>query len=211
MNEKVADGSEHRRSIVIIRRVTRGCEAAYEILLKGLLEEAKGFPGFEGGQVLRPQGADGLEYQVTLHFENRQAEERWMSFEGRHRWIDAMKALEDTSATTMLTGLEAWFTLPAENHRKVAPKHKATFVVWTAVFPTVLAVSALLSQLPFQMPLFLSVFVITAISVPVAVYILLPRLCRLLDPWVYRESKATGDHANQDSSATDQEETQVSS
>ncbi len=30
-------------------------------------------------------------------------------------------------------------------------------------------------------------FVITAISVPMAVYVLVPGLCRLFDPWVFRE------------------------
>ncbi len=84
--------------------------------------------------------------------------------------------------------VETSFTLPAEGHTKTAPKYKVTFVVWTAIFPTVLVLSTLLSLLPFEMPRVLSVFVITAIAVPAAVYILLPRLCRLFDPWVYRES-----------------------
>ena len=69
MNEKAAHDSEHHRSIVITRRVRRGYEAAYEALLNGLLKETKSFPGFEGGQVVRPNSPDRLEYQITLHFE----------------------------------------------------------------------------------------------------------------------------------------------
>ncbi len=169
MNEKTAHDSKNRRSIVIIVHTKRGYETAYEALLKGLLEETKRFPGLEGGQVLGPQGPDRLEYQITLHFENWQAKERWDGSEERRRWVDGMKELEGTS-------------------------YKVTFVVWTAIFPTVLVLSTLVSRLPFDMPLPLSVFVITAITVPTAIYILLPRLCRLFESWVYRECKVARDY-----------------
>ncbi len=85
-----------RRSVVITRRVRSGCEAAYEALLHGLLEDTKRFSGFQGGQVLRPKSPHLLEYQVTLHFENREAKERWARSEERRRWVDGMKALADT-------------------------------------------------------------------------------------------------------------------
>lgn len=90
----------------------------------------------------------------------------------------------------MLRDWQLWHMLPAEGHTRTAPRYKVTFVVWTAIFPTVFILSTLLSLLPFEVPLLLSVFVITAITVPSGVYILLPRLYRLFDPWVYRESKA---------------------
>ena len=106
----------------------------------------------------------------------------------------------------MLTELETRVTRPAEGHTKAPPRYKVAFIVWTAIFPTVLVLSTLLSWLPFEMPLVLSVFVITSITVPTAVYILIPRLCRLFDPWVYRESKATVNRDRPDSSSTNQSE-----
>lgn len=189
MNEKAAHDSNDCRSIVIKRHVRRGYEAAYEALLLGLLEETKSFPGFEAGQVLRPKGPDGLEYQITLHFENRQAQERWVGSKGRRRWVEEIDALEGTSGITMLAGLEAWLSLSAESRTNKAPRYKTAFVIWTAVFPTVFVVSTLLSWLPFAMPLLLSVFVITAITVPTSIYILIPRLYRLFNRWMYHKSK----------------------
>ena len=103
----------------------------------------------------------------------------------------------------MLTELE---TRSQEGHSKAPPRYKVTFVVWTAIFPTVLFLSTLLSLLPFEIPLVLSVFVITAITVPTAVYVLIPRLCRLFDPWVYGESKDTINRDTPDPSSTDQSE-----
>ena len=67
------------------------------------------------------------------------------------------------------------------------------FLVWVAVFPTVLVFSALLSRLPFEVPGVLSVFVVTALAIPVVVYILLPRLTRLVESWLYRESRVSRD------------------
>ena len=89
--------------------------------------------------------------------------------------------------TTPVELADSSSTLAADGHTRTAPKHKVTFVIWTAIFPTVLVLSTALSWLPFEMGRVLSVFVVTAISVPTAVYILVPWLCRLFDPWVFRE------------------------
>ncbi len=65
MNQKIAHDSKHhdtdRTSVVITRHVRSGCEAAYEALLHGLLEDTKGFSGFQGGQVVRPTRAQRLD------------------------------------------------------------------------------------------------------------------------------------------------------
>jgi len=100
--------------------------------------------------------------------------------------------------------LERLFALPIEDHAAAPPRYKVAFVVWVAVFPSVLVVSILLALLPFEMPLVLAVFVNTAISVPPVVYILLPWLCRLFDPWVYKESGTAGDRNQQDPPSPEQ-------
>jgi len=74
-----------------------------------------------------------------------------------------------------------------KRHTKTAPRHKTAFLIWVAVFPTVLVFSTLLSRLPFEMPRVLSVFIVTALAIPIVVYILLPRLTRLVGSWLYRD------------------------
>ena len=85
--------------------------------------------------------------------------------------------------------LERFFGMPLEQHAAPPPNHKVAFVVWVAVFPTVLSTSILTAWIPFEMPIWLSVFIITAASVPPVVYILLLRLCRVLEPWIYKTSE----------------------
>ena len=93
--------------------------------------------------------------------------------------------------------LERLVALPIEDHANPAPRYKVALIVWLAVFPSVLVVSILLALFPFEMPLALAVFVNTALSVPPVVYILLPWLCHLFEPWVYRESGAAKDRNQQ--------------
>ena len=94
--------------------------------------------------------------------------------------------------------LERLFALPAGTYSAPPPRYKVAFVVWLAVFPAGLAISILLALLPFEMPLVLSVFVNTAVSVPLVVHILLPWLCRLFEPWVYKESGKVNAYEQQD-------------
>ena len=133
---------------------------------------------------MRPKRPHRLDYEVTLHFENRQAKERWARSEERHRWVNGMKALAETPVISTLTGLEAWLTLPAEGRTQTTPRYKTALLVWVAVFPTVLVFSTLLSRLPVEMPGVLSIFVVTALAIPVVVYLLLPRLTRLAASWL---------------------------
>ncbi len=199
MDEQEALDSQNqdlnRTSLVL--RVRPGCETAYETLQAGLLEETRRFPGFKGEKVMRPTDPDRPEYTVTLHFENGEAKERWSRSEERRQWVEGMEALADTPVITILSGLETWFTLPGDGHTKTAPRYKTAFVVWIAIFPTVLVLSILVSRLPFEMSQVASVLVITAVTVPTAVYILLPRLTRLFERWLYQESWGTAQRPNQ--------------
>ena len=165
-------------SVVVTRRVKPGCEDAYEALLNGLLEDSRKLQGFLGAQVLRPDVSIQGEYHIALRFDSEKARKDWEGSTERKRWVEGMKALAEEPTVRVLTGLEAWFTLPADGPTKVAPKYKTAVVVWIAIFPTVLLLSTLLSRLPIALPPVLSVLAVTIISVPLAVYVLLPRLTR---------------------------------
>jgi len=70
---------------------------------------------------------------------------------------------------------------------KTAPRYKTAFIVWLAVFPTVNVFLVLLSLLPFELPRILTVLFTTGFTVPLSVYILIPRLNRLFESWLDRE------------------------
>jgi antibiotic biosynthesis monooxygenase (ABM) superfamily enzyme len=64
------------------------------------------------------------------------------------------------------------------------PRYKVAVVVWLAIYPSVLVTLVLVRPYTHELALPLQVLVLTAIVVPVAVWILIPRLNRLLAGWL---------------------------
>lgn len=57
-------------------------------------------------------------------------------------------------------------------------------LTWLAIYPQVLLLSWLLRQLPLSLPPPVFIFITTGIAVPMLGYVLMPRLTRLLEPWL---------------------------
>jgi len=67
---------------------------------------------------------------------------------------------------------------PRSESAIATPKHKKAFLIWLAVFPTVIVYSTLLSRLPFELPHVVATFLVTALAIPTVVYVLLPLLTK---------------------------------
>ena len=59
-------------------------------------------------------------------------------------------------------------------------------VIWLAIYPTITVLLALIGPHTADWPLPLRTLVLTAIAVPLMVFVLLPRLQRVLAPWLAR-------------------------
>lgn len=57
-------------------------------------------------------------------------------------------------------------------------------LTWLAIYPQVVLLSWLLRQLPLSLPPPIFILITTGIAVPMLGYVLMPRLTRLLDPWL---------------------------
>ncbi len=176
--------AKSRVSVVVRRRVEKGCESAYEELLKGLLTDAEKFAGYWGSEVIRPSSTQD-EYDIRVHFDSNDALRAWVDSKERLRWLDAMKMLADEPQISVLSGLETWFTVPAQKHTGPPPRHKMVMLTWMAIYPSVLVYSLLLDQLPYALHPVVSLFLVTVMVVPTVVYILLPRLTRLFESWLF--------------------------
>jgi uncharacterized protein len=66
------------------------------------------------------------------------------------------------------------------------PRHRMAVVVWLAIYPTITLLLALTGPLTDDWPLPLRTLLLTAIAVPLMVFVLLPRLQRGLGPWLAR-------------------------
>jgi len=173
-----------RVSVVVRRRIKEGCESAYEGLLKGLLTDAEKFDGYSGSDVIRPSSTQD-EYDIRVHFDSNEALRAWVSSKERLRWLDAMNMLADEPQISVLSGLETWFTVPGQKHTGPPPRHKMVMLTWLAIYPSALVFSLLVEQFPYALHPVVALFFVTVMVVPTVAYVLLPRLTRLFESWLF--------------------------
>ena len=66
------------------------------------------------------------------------------------------------------------------------PRHRMAVIVWLAIYPTITLLLALGGSAIAEWPLPVRTLALTLIAVPLMVFVLLPRLQKLLSPWLAR-------------------------
>ena len=64
------------------------------------------------------------------------------------------------------------------------PRYKQAIVVWLAIYPTITVILLLLGPTLERLPIPLRTLALTALLVPLMVYVLVPALNRLLHRWL---------------------------
>jgi antibiotic biosynthesis monooxygenase (ABM) superfamily enzyme len=89
----------------------------------------------------------------------------------------------------VLTGLEAWFTLPSKEGASPPPRYKMAVITWLAVFPLATLVFLALQPLLGGAPAVLRTLVFTIVMVTTMTYVVMPRMTRLFSFWLYPRNK----------------------
>jgi hypothetical protein len=92
--------------------------------------------------------------------------------------------------TSFVTGLETWFTLPAQAGAAPPPPYKMALVTWITIFPLITAIVAITGPLLKDLPLAVRLGITTALAVPLMTWVVMPRVTRLLHRWLYPEHGA---------------------
>jgi len=87
-----------------------------------------------------------------------------------------------------LTGLETWFELPERPRRPAPPRWKMAITTWVGVFPLLALLQWLISPRLANLPLIGRVMLLTLIVVGLMTYVVMPRLARILQRWLYPAS-----------------------
>ena len=64
------------------------------------------------------------------------------------------------------------------------PRYKVAAITWLAIYPALTGTLALLSPVLAPLPLFLRTLVVTAVLVPIMVYVLVPGMQRIFARWL---------------------------
>lgn len=172
---------------VITHRIRPGREAGYEDWLEGIAADARGFNGYLGAHILRPELGVSSDHVIIVQFETCQHLEAWMQSETRRRWIERVEPLiREPEAVRVLTGLEPWFQLPGKTRQTSPKRYKQALLVWLGVAGLSLFLAPLLGWLLGSWPQPLRLVINTGITVVILTYWLMPWLTQRLKGWLFK-------------------------
>jgi hypothetical protein len=172
---------------IIDRVPCPGMEAQLEHALKDLIAAALRFPGHLGVVVTRPSLPVQPGFRMVYRFDTCEHLGAWEESAEHRRLVGvANRYTRGEPHREVLTGLETWFTLPAQASAQLPVRARMTVVTWLGIFPLVFIYQQLLvGILPSDTPVVLTIAAITALVVPSMSYLVGPRLTRLFGKWLY--------------------------
>lgn len=171
----------------VVDRIPReSMDAQLEQAMKNLIAAALKFPGHLGVTVTRPSLPAQPGFRMVYRFDSCDHLRAWEESAEHARLVAAAnRYTQGEPRYDILTGLETWFTLPAQPAAH-PPRARMTFVSWLGIFPLVYLYLELLDRLlPPGTPVVLRVLAVTALVVPTMSYVVAPRLTRLFKDWLY--------------------------
>lgn len=176
-------------SVVITHRVHPDRHVSYEQWLQEISPLCEAWPGYLDRHIVRPIPGLNDTYAVIIRFDSEAALRRWMASPTRSGLIEqALPLLADGDSFQIRSGLDFLFMPPSGP--KAPVRWKQALLTWSAIFPLVLLVSALLQAvfgaLGVQPGTVLATLVATAIVVCLMVYVVMPRYTRLAQRWLLR-------------------------
>jgi antibiotic biosynthesis monooxygenase (ABM) superfamily enzyme len=174
---------------VVRRTIREGKEEAFENWLKGIMSDALAFDGHLGTGIIRPSKKSRPEYIIVFRFDTWEHLMAWETSDVRRGWVQRVQPLiTGETKVQRHTGLEYWFTVP-DHPEKVPPARiKMVFVTWLALFPLVILVPPMLTEVVGFLPSWGQIMIIAAVMVLLMTYVVMPQMTRLFSRWLYRDA-----------------------
>lgn len=180
---------EQTATVVISHHVKEGFKSNYEAWLKEIMPISKSYPGHLGVGIVHPVAGATVTYTVIIRFDTRKNLLTWMKSDDRKKLIEKVQPyLIDDDKFFVSSGLDFWFT-PEGAKAKLPIKWKQFLITWSAIFPLVLTMSALIDWLTTSLQIDLThelkVLSITLLVVLMMVYVVMPRYTKLVHKWLF--------------------------
>lgn len=180
---------EQTATVVITHQVKEDSKNNYEAWLNEIIPVSKNYPGHLGVSIVHPVSGAMATYTVIIRFDTRKNLLTWMESDDRKKLIEKVKpCLVEDDKFFVRSGLDFWFT-PEGAKAKLPTKWKQFLVTWSAIFPLVLAMSALIDWLTTSISITLNhpvkVLSLTFLVVLMMVYVVMPRYTKLVHKWLF--------------------------
>ena len=181
-------------TVLITRRVKAGHEAAFEQASADMTAAASAFPGYLGGQLVRPDAEGGADdpalYHVVFAFNTADHLQGWQQSPTRSLALAAIAPHIEGQTVRQVSGLGHWFAAPVGPKQTPPPRWKVAVVTWLGICPTVFVLFLLLGELLAPWPLLPRVMLLTSLVVIVMTWGVAPQLTQWLKPWLYPATRA---------------------
>ncbi|MEU8240319.1 antibiotic biosynthesis monooxygenase [Actinoplanes missouriensis] len=179
-------------TVAITRRVDPARAAEMAAWVRAGASLAETFPGFLGTGWVRPE-VGSSEWHMLYRFADAEALHDWEESEQRRWWLSSAEGFVEHTRVERRTGIEGWFDPPRElaidepGPAPVAPpRWKQAVTIWLGFFPVSLLSAYLLAPHLGALNTVLKTLVSTLVLTPIMTYLVLPRVTRLLQPWLKR-------------------------
>ena len=177
--------STHPTLRVVHVKAKEGCSQAYEALILGMFESMKRFPGFLGAELLPPTELNDT-YQVVSRFSSKEDLARWDISSERKLWHERLKPVSDGDPEyRLMTGLEAWFSLPEAPTTQKPVRLKMAFITWLGIWPTVSFLLYFVAPQIDSLPFLAKTGFITCAVVLIMTYLVMPQLAKKFNHWLH--------------------------
>ena len=171
--------------IAVTRPVKPGCEEEFEKAVLDFFAQTLSQKGSLGAQLLKPlPGSKDQTYGILRSFASKEACDHFYKSEEYLQWQSAVQPLVDkTYSRQKLQGLEAFFNTHLADAKPA--EWKMALLTWIGVWPTVYAVTNLVSQkLLTSWPMWWGMGADTLIVVILLTWVVMPILTKLFQGWL---------------------------
>lgn len=177
-------------TVDVLQRVKPGCEADFKQVLTDLIVAARSFEGHLGVNVFR-SGSSSSEYRIVFKFDRLSHLKQWEASPLRQKLLKRASQLTvDAGQTSILTGLETWFTLPTQPGLPPPPRYKMVILSGIAIFILLNLATTFVVPLLLPLPALLRTLIVVLLMVSIMTYVVMPRLTRLFAGWLYPKSQS---------------------
>lgn len=175
-------------TVVVSHYVKRGKEPEFEKALKQVIEQAKGFKGYEGIQTIQVNNQVENEYVLLIRFDTESNFRTWECSDIRRVWSKELtRYIVKKSKVRYHDGLEFWFSLPQISNSVTPKKWKMALLTWMVIYPMILALSTLSEAYLNGMPRLVRILFVSMILVSLMTYYVMPRVTTFFSSWIYKE------------------------
>lgn len=174
-------------TLIFVRKVKPGREAAYKAWVAGFQEASRQVKGFLGASTMA-RGQEGPEYISIVRFDTFVSLNEWEASDLRTDWLRRLPAdtVEGDAEVRRLEGVEFWFTPPGVAPAAAPSTHKMALVLVVVVFGLVSVMTPVARVVLGDAPMIVRTLTMVVGQVILMTYVIMPRVTRLLATWLFR-------------------------